>query len=194
MGATIERRDDMKFNDALGLVMESGDKISSIGHCFHLFHYGGDLYCHCPDGVSRPIDIEKDIPPSWQELDWAVTDGTIGFDAAMTAGVEFGGAVSRKSWAPERILQGRTMLSVFYQPTPDDRGAKDWFVAPRHGIRPDELCLRDGCDGMIIILGDGDCACHLYPPCGRCKETSEVECDTCSWTNAHKKGATNADY
>jgi hypothetical protein len=48
------------------------------------------------------------------------------------------------------------------------------------GIHEDEICNRDGCEGKLQFErgGDGDCSCHISPPCGNCVR-SVLTCTGC---------------
>ena len=50
------------------------------------------------------------------------------------------------------------------------------------GYEAGEVCNRKGCAGIIgeTHMPDGECSCHLYPPCGFCT-TPREECPECGW-------------
>lgn len=45
---------------------------------------------------------------------------------------------------------------------------------------PDEgdPCREDGCIGHVTFQPDGDCACHISPPCSGCVD-APLRCDVC---------------
>lgn len=47
------------------------------------------------------------------------------------------------------------------------------------GLEPGDICNRAGCVG-VINYPEGDCSCHISPPCGYCTE-AELCCDECGW-------------
>lgn len=43
------------------------------------------------------------------------------------------------------------------------------------------VCWRNGCKGVIALKEkEGDCSCHINPPCGSCMTPREV-CPACDW-------------
>lgn len=49
-----------------------------------------------------------------------------------------------------------------------------------HGTEEGEVCLRDGCDGVLAYPKVVDCSCHLSPPCFACTE-NPLSCPACGW-------------
>ena len=49
------------------------------------------------------------------------------------------------------------------------------------GQEEGEICWRNGCQGVIALKDiDGDCSCHINPPCGYCTAIREY-CPVCEW-------------
>jgi hypothetical protein len=49
------------------------------------------------------------------------------------------------------------------------------------GYEKNEICNRDGCNGVIEEKDtDGGCSCHINPPCGYCTTNKEY-CPVCEW-------------
>lgn len=48
------------------------------------------------------------------------------------------------------------------------------------GMEENSVCNRDGCPGKMdwVRGGDGDCSCHISPPCSNCVD-STLECPVC---------------
>ena len=48
------------------------------------------------------------------------------------------------------------------------------------GYEAGEVCNRKGCAGIIgeTHMPDGECSCHLYPPCGVVADPDEGYCDS----------------
>ena len=55
-------------------------------------------------------------------------------------------------------------------------GGTDCHVGQEEG----DLCRRDGCCGRLEIRPDGECSCHIRPPCGAC-ENAKLACSDCDW-------------
>lgn len=49
-----------------------------------------------------------------------------------------------------------------------------------YGTEPGELCDRDGCTGILEMHQDGDCSCHIAPPCSACVGAYPC-CPVCGW-------------
>lgn len=173
----------MTFDEAMHLAENSvGDvKVCFDGAPFHIFDHDGCFYCFCPDGYSRPIDLEKEMTEAAKNVPWFVTDGLLDYNQAIIAATEYGGDIRRSSWDADRVLSGYYMVSVFGTYTEDDKAAKDWMVVPKNGVEIGQLCLRNGCIGIMQSRGDGDCSCHINAPCTRCPETAGIECDECGF-------------
>lgn len=47
-------------------------------------------------------------------------------------------------------------------------------------LQPEEGddCKVAGCDGKLVFKYDGECTCHISPPCNRCV-TGYLSCDEC---------------
>lgn len=59
------------------------------------------------------------------------------------------------------------------------------------GDEEGERCWRNGCAGTITLRDiDGDCSCHINPPCGHCTTPREA-CYTCGWNAEDEQ---NAEY
>ncbi|MGY3482300.1 hypothetical protein ACVW1C_000183 [Bradyrhizobium sp. USDA 4011] len=41
-----------------------------------------------------------------------------------------------------------------------------------------ERCPVNGCDGTVVLVREGDFACHIAPPCPACTE-AHLACDVC---------------
>lgn len=41
-----------------------------------------------------------------------------------------------------------------------------------------------GCTGVLIYTSDGDCSCHVNPPCSAC-ENSYLTCPECGWEDEY---------
>ena len=41
-----------------------------------------------------------------------------------------------------------------------------------------DKCAEPGCEGKLIYVKNGECTCHLHPPCWACTN-SYLACDTC---------------
>lgn len=46
------------------------------------------------------------------------------------------------------------------------------------GLLPGDQCNRNGCTGIIQDDREGQCSCHINPPCGFCTDDS-YSCDMC---------------
>ena len=45
-------------------------------------------------------------------------------------------------------------------------------------ISEDGPCPHEDCTGTLFISRQGDCTCHITPPCGSCVE-APLECNKC---------------
>lgn len=41
-----------------------------------------------------------------------------------------------------------------------------------------DCCPRQGCDGNLVVKLNGECFCHIAPPCSACVE-ARLQCDVC---------------
>ncbi|MCW2195099.1 hypothetical protein AB7M45_007870 [Bradyrhizobium elkanii] len=41
-----------------------------------------------------------------------------------------------------------------------------------------QRCPIAGCDGTVVLVREGDCACHIAPPCPACTD-AHLSCDVC---------------
>lgn len=48
------------------------------------------------------------------------------------------------------------------------------------GYEEGEVCNRGGCGGIIAESKEGDCSCHINPPCSACVNT-HYYCPECGW-------------
>jgi len=55
-------------------------------------------------------------------------------------------------------------------------------MSAEHGILEGETCNRNGCTGIIKDAREGQCSCHINPPCGYCTSDKQY-CDVCGWEN-----------
>lgn len=51
----------------------------------------------------------------------------------------------------------------------------------KFGIEEGDTCGRDGCEGIMAYKRDGDCSCHINPPCSSCTG-AKLHCPECEWT------------
>lgn len=47
-----------------------------------------------------------------------------------------------------------------------------------HGLGEGDRCPRPGCTGVLLISPEGECTCHISPPCSSCVE-APLECEEC---------------
>ncbi len=58
--------------------------------------------------------------------------------------------------------------------TPEDKESKENKVGTCDG----ETCNRYGCKGTMEYTREGDCSCHISPPCANCVESPTI-CNQC---------------
>lgn len=51
-------------------------------------------------------------------------------------------------------------------------------VAADIGINEGERCNRDCCQGVMKFVPNGNCSCHISPPCNACEE-AHLLCNAC---------------
>lgn len=51
------------------------------------------------------------------------------------------------------------------------------------GYAPDEICNRNGCQGVIDAHPVENCSCHIAPPCASCTAPRGF-CPECGWEEA----------
>lgn len=52
------------------------------------------------------------------------------------------------------------------------------------GYAEGDLCMRDGCQGVIDSHPPENCSCHINPPCGSCTSPRNF-CPVCGWEEKH---------
>jgi hypothetical protein len=75
-----------------------------------------------------------------------------------------------------------TMLEVaalaFAAIQSDARIAAKYFVKIKVGIEEGDICNREGCLGTMEWTKDGECTCHINPPCSACTD-GRLTCTKC---------------
>ena len=55
------------------------------------------------------------------------------------------------------------------------------------GTEEGNVCGRDGCDGILVMTREGECRCHISPPCSSCVNMKPA-CPKCHWVQEDDDG------